>query len=142
MTKASGSPLDFDIPVSVAGEFTGNVTPLLHEIRHALDALLEQDHITTIDLRAMPLAPGEEARIEAKLGQGELKVELNALGRSDILETRYPGVWLITHHNTEDVVVGKYIQITFIPDILQAQRGDIKAGLEQLSSELEPATSN
>ena len=86
---------ELDIPVAVTGEFTGNVTPLLHEVRHALAALLESDEQTVIDLRAMPLAPGEEARIEAALDQGEVRVELNALGRSDIVETQYPGVWLI-----------------------------------------------
>ncbi len=131
---------ELDIPVTVTGEFTGNVTPLLHEVRHALAALLENDEQTVIDLRAMPLAPGEEARIEEALGQGEVRVELNALGRSDIVETQYPGVWLITHSNTENKVVGKYIEIALIPDILQAQQGDIEAGLEQLSNTLTIST--
>jgi len=127
---------EFDIPVIVAEEFTGNVTPLLHEIRHALRALLTEGQSTTIDLRSMPLAPGEEARIETLLGEGEVRVELNTLGRSEIMETRYPGVWLITHRNTEDVLLGRHIEISFIPDILKAQRCDIETGLEQLSSEL------
>ena len=131
---------ELDIPVAVTGEFTGNVTPLLHEVRHALAALLENDEQTVIDLRAMPLAPGEETRIEEALGQGEVRVELNALGRSDIVETQYPGVWLITHSNTEGKVVGKYIEIALIPDILQAQQGDIEAGLEQLSTTLTIST--
>lgn len=129
-----------DIPVTTASEFTGNVTPLLHEIRHALTALLESEEQTVIDLRAMPLAPGEEERIEAELGRGEVRVELNALGRSDIVETQYPGVWLITHSNTEGKVVGKYIEVALIPDILQAQQGDIEAGLEQLSNTLTIST--
>ena len=136
----SGPAQTPSIPVATEGEFTGNVTPLLHEIRHALAALLESDEQTVIDLRAMPLAPGEEERIEAALGQGEVRVELNALGRSDIVETRYPGVWLITHSNTEGKVVGKYIEIALIPDILQAQQGDIEAGLEQLSNTLTIST--
>jgi len=127
---------EFDIPVTVTAEFTGNVTPLLHEIRHALSALLENGEQTIIDLRSMPLAPGEEAHIEAALGQGEVRVELSALGRSDIIETQYPGVWMITHSNTDGAILGKYIEIALIPDILQAQQGDIQAGLEQLSETL------
>ena len=137
MNKTPESFPEFDIPVTVAEEFTGNVTPLLHEIRHAIEALLAEGQITTIDLRSMPLAPGEEKRIEALLGEGEIRVMLNALGRSDILETRFPGVWLIIHRNTEDVILGKHIQISFIPDIIKAQQRDIEAGLEQLSSELQ-----
>ncbi len=137
MNKAPESFPEFDIPVTVAEEFTGNVTPLLHEIRHAVQALLAEGETTTIDMRSMPLAPGEETRIETLLGEGEIRVELNALGRSDIIETRFPGVWLITHRNTEDVILGKHIQISFIPDILKAQQRDIEAGLEQLSSELQ-----
>jgi len=127
---------EFDIPVTVSDAFTGNVVPLLHQIRHALAALLKSGEQTIIDLRSLPLAPGEETHIEETLGQGEVRVELNALGRSDILETRYPGVWLITHRNTDDTVLGKYIEIALIPDILQAQQGDIQAGLEQLSEKL------
>lgn len=142
MNKTPESFPDFDIPVTVAEEFTGNVMPLLHEIRHAIQALLAEGKTTTIDLRSMPLAPGEEARIESLLGEGEVRVELNALGRSDIIETRFPGVWLITHRNTEDVILGKHIQICFIPEILEAQQRDIEAGMEQLSSELHVESMN
>ncbi len=134
------TPDTIDIPVRVTAEFTGNVTPLLHEIRHALSALLENGEQTIIDLRSMPLAPGEESHIETALGEGEVRVELNALGRSEIIETQYPGVWLITHHNTDGVLLGKYIEIALIPDILQAQQGDIQAGLEQLSDTLTTST--
>ncbi len=129
---------EVEIPVTLASQFTANVTPLLHQIRHALTALLDTGQTTTIDLRGIPLAPGEETRIESALGKGELKAELNSLGRSDIIETAYPGVWLISHFNTEDVVVGKTIEVTFMPDIMLSQQADIEAGLEKLSGELEP----
>ncbi len=140
MNHSNTSIPEFDIPVTITDEFTGNVTPLLHEIRHALAALLETGEQTIIDLRSMPLAPGEEAHIETALGQGEVRVELNALGRSEIIETQYPGVWLITHSNTDGALLGKYIEIALIPDILQAQQGDIQAGLEQLSDTLTTST--
>ena len=136
MNHSDTLPANFDIPVRVTEEFTGNVTPLLHEVRHALGALLDKGEQTIIDLRSMPLAPGEEAHIETALGQGEVRVELNALGRSDIIETQYPGVWLITHSNTDGTILGKYFEIALIPDILQAQEGDIQAGLEQLGGTL------
>ena len=60
-----------DIAVSVE-QATGNVVPLLHEIRHALERLAETGEPTVIDLRSMPLAPGEEDAIEQVLGEGEV----------------------------------------------------------------------
>ena len=57
---------------------TQNVVPIMHEIRHAMGKLVESDVSTIIDLRAMPFAPGEEQELEAKLGQGEVRVEVSA----------------------------------------------------------------
>jgi hydrogenase-1 operon protein HyaF len=124
--------------IAVTAEIeTGNVKPLLHEIRHALARLDEGGEGTVIDLQSLPLAPGEERRIEEALGKGEVSAELNALGRSSISETRYPGVWLVTHRNTEDEVIGRFIEVTRIPALLKAQAEDIQAGLRQLTTELE-----
>ncbi len=67
-------------PVEVTGEpWTGNVQPLLYEVYHALKRLLETGEVTVIDLRALPLAPGEEAKIEQKLGTGEVHARIDAL---------------------------------------------------------------
>lgn len=131
--------------IAVRAEFeTGNVKPLLHEIRHALVRLAAGGDGTVIDLQSLPLAPGEERRIEEALGQGEIVAELNALGRSSIVETAYPGVWMITHRNTEDEVIGRFIEVTRIPDLLKAQPEDMRAGLQRLNGELEehPETEN
>jgi len=129
--------------IAVRAEFeTGNVRPLLHEIRHALERLLAGEDGTVIDLRSLPLAPGEERRIEEALGEGEVRAELNALGLSTIQETAYPGVWLITHRNTEDEIVGRLIEVTRLPPLLESQPEDMRAGLMQLDRTLqdEPAT--
>ena len=45
------------------GSLTYNVQPLLHEIRHALARLLDDGGHTVIDLRSLPLAPGEEEQL-------------------------------------------------------------------------------
>lgn len=115
---------------------TGNDILILHEIRHALKKLLDESESTIIDLRAIPMAPGEEARIETMLGQGELSATLNALGKSTINETAFSGVWLITHYNTEDEILGKFIEISKLPSILASQHEDIEVGLEQLTHQL------
>jgi hydrogenase-1 operon protein HyaF len=123
------------IPVATEA-VSGNVEPLLHEIRHALRRLADGEDGTTIDLKRLPLAPGEEERIEKTLGTGEVRAEVDALGPTLIQETSYPGVWLITHRNAEDVVVARFIEVTYIPELLRSQQADIDAGIDRLEDEL------
>jgi hydrogenase-1 operon protein HyaF len=108
---------------------TGNLVPLLHEIRHALTCWLEKGQEHVIDLRGIPLAPGEEDGLLEQLGEGEVKAGLTLMGPSVIIETRYPGVWLVTHYS-EDCEV---------PAILKSQTDDIRTGLERLEDQLSNA---
>jgi hydrogenase-1 operon protein HyaF len=124
-------------PIPARRDFeTGNVEPLLHEIRHALDRLSRGEDGSIIDLQSMPLAPGEEKRIEEALGQGEVSITIDALGPSTVQETTYPGVWLVTHRNTENEVVARLVEITKIPALVMAQDEDIRAGLARLDQHL------
>jgi len=117
-------------------ELTFNVEPILHEIRHALERLINTGEPSAIDLRSIPLAPGEEETIINRLGQGEVSAQLEALGPSEIHETRFPGVWLITHYNENESVIARFIEITEIPDILKAQHEDISHAASRLREEL------
>ena len=117
-------------------DLTHNVQPLLHEIRHALVKLLDDGGHTVIDLRSLPLAPGEEQKLLDKLGRGEVTAHLQALGPSEIVETRYPGVWVVVHFNNDNEVIGKFIEICDIPRLLRSQQEDVRLGLEQLEAQL------
>jgi len=121
-------------PGSVA---TGNVGPLLHEVRHALQELLTSGVETVIDLRAIPLGPGEEERIAQTLGRGEVQVRLSVLGTSEIFETRYPGVWMSMHRNQDGAVIGRYIEVCMVPPLVRSQQEDIQVGLQALDSRLQ-----
>lgn len=125
------------LKVETGEELTRNVKPLLHEIRHALDALLEGGARSVIDLRSMPLAPGEETQLLEELGHGEVYARLNALGPTEIIETRYPGVWLVVHYNKADEVIGKFIEVCEVPELLHSQQEDMREGLELLQAQLE-----
>lgn len=116
---------------------TGNIQPLLHEIRHALKRLADGEAGTVIDLKRLPLGPGEEERIEAILGEGEVRAELDALGPTLVQETSFPGVWFVTHKNADGAVVARFIEVTRIPDILMSQPEDIADGIKQLERELQ-----
>jgi len=123
-----------------SNELTRNVQPILHEIRHALRNFLETGESSIIDLRSIPLAPNEEETIIDTLGRGEVHAWLNALGPSEIYETQYAGVWLVTHYNETNSIVSRFIEITELPDILKSQHEDMSYALQRLAEELE--TSN
>lgn len=131
------NPDNETLRVEIGGYETGNVLPLLHEIRHALIQLLDTGETTSIDLRGLPLAPGELERLTDILGRGEISAQLNALGKSEIYETSFPGIWLITHYNTNEEIMGKFIEITRMPEILEAQADDMKDALAALQVKLE-----
>jgi hydrogenase-1 operon protein HyaF len=121
----------------VPGEFlTHNVQPLLHELRHAVGRLLDEGEATVIDLRSIPLAPGEEDRLLGELGRGEVAAQLSALGPSEIVESRFPGVWIVTHYNTDSEVIGRFIEVCDMPGLLKAQQDDIRDGLAALEARL------
>ena len=118
-------------------EMTQNVRPLLHEIKHALDSLIETGKSTIIDLRSIPLAPGEEDKILNTLGQGEVKAQLDALGLSEVIETQSAGVWTVTHYNDEDQIISRFIEVTTMPELLCSQTEDIMAAYSRLAITLD-----
>ena len=126
--------------IQIGDELTHNVKPLLHEIKHALDTLIETGRITVIDLRSIPLAPGEEEHILNTLGQGEVQAQLNALGLSQIVETQYPGVWIVTHYNDEQHVTSRFIEVTTMPEILCSQTEDIMEAYSRITLDLRDDT--
>jgi hydrogenase-1 operon protein HyaF len=123
--------------IHAGNELTWNVEPILHEVRHALEILLKNGDSSIIDLRSIPLAPGEEKTIINTLGQGEVHARLDALGPSEIYETKYAGVWLVTHFNEAESIVSRFIEVTEIPDLLKSQREDVLGALNGLATQLE-----
>jgi hydrogenase-1 operon protein HyaF len=123
--------------IQISDELTQNVKPLLHEIKHALENLIENGEQSIIDLRSIPLAPGEEDTILNTLGTGEVQARLNALGLSEVIETKYAGVWIITHYNDEDNIISRFIEVTGIPNILCSQTEDIMAAYSSLTQDLD-----
>ena len=116
---------------------TGNATPLLHEIRHALASLLETGATATIDLGAIPFAPGDERILDDVLGEGEVHAVLNVMGESHVRETAVPGVWRVDHLDGNGELQSRFIEITFIPELLLTQREDAEQGLDELTVRLD-----
>ena len=123
--------------IQIGDDLTHNVKPLLHEIKHGLDKLVETGQTSIIDLRSIPLAPGEEDKILSMLGHGEVQAQLNALGLSEVTETQYAGVWIVTHYNDENHIISRFIEVTTMPEILCSQTEDIMAAYSRLTVSLE-----
>lgn len=126
--------IDFPIPVQTQEWETGNLKPVLHELKHALQRLLETGEETTLDLRALPFTSGELTQLEAFLGVGEVSATLDALGESLISETSYPGIWILTHYDADHEITGKLIEVTRIPTILKSQESEMAEALHALSA--------
>jgi len=128
------------IPIKIenVGEYSiGNLRALLSEIATHLEKLANDGATHSIDLNGLPFAPGEYEQLRQTLGQGEVTARIEAIGPSEIAETRYPGVWWMTHYNVEGDIVADLLEIAHIPEILKSQPADILEGLELLRAQLE-----
>ena len=65
-----------------------------------------------------------------------MQAQLNALGLSDVSETQYAGVWIITHYNDEQQIISRFIEVTTMPEILCSQTEDIMDAYSRLTLDL------
>ena len=123
-----------DIPVRPATVVTGNLRPVLHEIRHALSELMAHGTHGMIDLHSLPFSSQEYAALDEFLGEGEIDLTLNVLGKTRLRESGYAGVWRIEHFDDNDKRIGYFIEIGHVPEILRSQCDDIKEGLATMTT--------
>lgn len=114
-----------------------NAKPILNEIRHGLDRLLGGGNTTIIDLQRIPFGLDDEAYLRKALGDGEVHATINVLGKSTIQETGVAGVWWVKHYDENGAVLGKFLEVTTIPEVLKSQPQDILQGLRNLNASLE-----
>ncbi len=115
---------------------TGNADPILREIATALARLLETGAPTTIDLGALPFSAGDEKALDAALGEGEIRATVAVLGTSQVVETGTPGVWRVDHYDQNGETLSRFVEITFVPEILKSQAEDARDGLARLEADL------
>ncbi len=116
---------------------TGMAWSILTEIRTLLHQLAETGEPAAVDLRSIPLTTADRAQLEELLGKGEVSASLDVLGRTEVWETGYPGVWWVRHMGAGDQVSSEEIAITPVPDILRAHPVDIDAAADRLNNTLE-----
>lgn len=108
------------------------VLALLQEIQDMLTVLDERGEVNSIDIRSLPLTPMDREFLIQFLGSGEVKASVNALGLSEINETRFSGVWWSTHYNNHEEIMAELIEVTLLPDILKTQTLDLSHSSDAL----------
>ena len=108
------------------------VDALLMEIANLLHRLIDQNEPGTIDLRAMPLSPSCIEILKQRLGQGEITVQLNAAGHSEIHETNFAGVWWTKPADESGRVIALLIEVATVPNILLANIEDMQRSMDRL----------
>jgi hypothetical protein len=46
-------------------------------------------------------------------------------------------VWLVTHYNEGERVIGQFVEVTFVPSILKSDPIDIRSDLDRMAERLE-----
>jgi hydrogenase-1 operon protein HyaF len=134
MTRLNEIPIQI---VNMEEEITGSVVALLHEVARLQQRFLEKGENGQIDLKSLPLTQAEQQALTTVLATGEVEARLDALGRSEVRETRLPGVWWIVHYNIEGDLIAELIEVCRVPEILHAADEEIRRGAQALADLLE-----
>jgi len=124
---------------------TGMAWSVLAEVGRLLEMLASNGEPGCIDLRSLPLTDADREELESLLGRGEVRVELDLAGRSEVWETAYAGAWWIRHRGAGDRIAAELIAVCPAPEILMAHPADIQAAARRLRSNLQqprPAAAN
>ena len=115
---------------------SGNGSALLRELAELLEGLAVRGESSSIDLRSLPLTPGDYHELREALGKGVVTAHLDAAGTTEICETACPGAWWVTHRGETGEVLAELIEICPVPAILAAPAEDVAQGLERLRQTL------
>jgi len=119
------------------GHTTGMAWSVLAEVGRLLEELASNGQTASIDLRSLPLTDADREELDALLGRGEVRVELDLAGRSEVWETAYPGAWWIRHRGAGDRISSEEIAVCPVPEILGAHPADIETAARRLRRDLQ-----
>ena len=124
--------IDIEVISTQENTYSPQLIAILNELRDLLQDYRENGTQGSIDLRSLPMLPGDYETLKSTLGQGEVNVMINALGPSEIRETAIPGIWWITHKNTEGDTLTEFLEVTSIPDLVKTPQEDLMTSVDKL----------
>jgi hypothetical protein len=115
---------------------TRNGMAVLREILTLLELLDGTGEGGSIDLASLPLSAPDKQWLRQSLGEGAVKININAGGPTTVVETATPGVWWVIHCNEQCAQTGEFIEVTLIPEIVPAHPDDVSSGIKRLEERL------
>ena len=117
-------------------EKSGLADAVLREILALLDVFAATGETACIDLGGLPLSRDDRSDLDDCLGRGEIVATLNIVGRSEIWETAFSGVWRVRHFGADQIAVD-LVEISSCAEILRTDRRDARLAVARLTQALE-----
>ena len=115
-----------------SGGLGNGVLAILAELATLLEQLVESQTPAAIDLRSLPMSPQDRTELERVLGDGEVQATVKADGLSSIRETRFSGIWWVTHCNAQGESIAELLEVTRVPEMLASAPDEIAAAAHAL----------
>ncbi|HDP89720.1 MAG TPA: hydrogenase expression/formation protein [Thioalkalivibrio sp.] len=116
---------------------TGMADAVLREILQHLSALRDHGQTHVIDLASLPLTTADRRQLREALGEGEVRITIEASGPTDIHETAYAGVWWVEYQNLLGATAIEQVEITRVPAMLPSHDDDIAGAVSRLADAME-----
>ena len=104
---------------------------LLSEVSAKLAELVKSGTTFRIDLRRLPL-PGGTPALRELLGNGQVEASFRGVGSCIFSETAVAGVWWGQQYNTGGDLVGEFIEIAYVPELLKCETVEIEQAMKDL----------
>lgn len=86
-----------------------------------------------INLTLLPHTPEDLAYLDHALGSGGVTVLSRGYGNCRVERTAWPDIWRVRYFNSQDVLILDTIEITDVPEVVQAAPEDIADSAERLA---------
>lgn len=111
---------------------TTNALAVLEELRDKARVWRTGDAPQVVNLTLLPLAPGDQAFLDAQLGAGRVVVLSRGYGNCRIVNTRLPRTWRVTYFNAADLVVLDTLEVATMPEVACAAVQDLEDSAERV----------
>lgn len=123
---------EIEVSIEQLNNSPSQVLAILHELQSRIQQLNQHGQHDSIDLRSLPLFPGDYELLKETLGYGEIHVSIDAMGPTEIYETSIPGIWWVTHYNSQDEIIAEFIETTTLPELLKTDPQELEQAERQL----------
>ena len=133
-----------DIPIKIESEaafteetLTGMADAVLREIQEHLVNLRDTGAAHIIDMRSLPLTQADRTALKHALGEGEVRISIDASGPTEIYETAYGGVWWVDYQDLLGSSAIQQIEIATIPALVPTHPDDVAGAAARLARDLQ-----